>query len=290
MTPFEIRAALKAAGFSPVPCNGKRIFLRGWQEMRDIPLEVMRADYYWRLYRNTGILTERAPAFDADVLIPAAAAAIEDFGKDWFDGRGLISVKFGQWPKRTLLFRTDKPFAKIAIYFTDPLGREHHIEWLGLGQQTVVHGIHPDTRQPYRWFGPEPWTIRRDDLALVGENEAHAFAEAAADMLVREFKFERAPISRVAAKRAGHNWTRQHWNWDEVKRGVDDGCRNHACAAFFGRLLWEGKKPSEALQLTLDWNSSNRPPLSERKVRTTARSITRRHIAKVRGLRHESRA
>jgi hypothetical protein len=164
MTPFEVRAALKAAGFSPVPCNGKRIFLRGWQEMRDIPLEVMRADYYWRLYRNTGILTERAPAFDADILHPDAAAAVEYLGKDWFDGRGLIPVKFGLWPKRTLLFRTNKPFAKIAIYFTDPLGREHHIEWLGLGQQTVAHGFHPDARQPYWWFGPEPWTIRRDDF------------------------------------------------------------------------------------------------------------------------------
>jgi hypothetical protein len=104
-------------------------------------------------------------------------------------------------------------------------------------------------------------------------------------MLLREFKFEREPLSRVAAKCGGHSGTRRNWNWDKVKRGVDNGCRNDACAAFFGRLLWEGKKPSEALELTLDWNTSNRPPLSERRVRNTAKSITRRQIAKVRGLR-----
>jgi hypothetical protein len=176
-TPFEIRAALKGAGFSPVPCAGKRIFLKGWPELFDVPLEVMRDDYYWRIYRNTGMLTAYAPAFDADIVYADAADAVEELVKRWLDGRGIIPIKFGSAPKRTLLFRTDRPFDKFAINLIDPGGHKHKIEVLGRGAQTVIHGIHPDTREPYRFVGPELWSIRRDDLVTVDEREMHALAE-----------------------------------------------------------------------------------------------------------------
>ena len=36
MTPTETRHALKAAGFSPIPCKGKAPLIDGWQTKLDI--------------------------------------------------------------------------------------------------------------------------------------------------------------------------------------------------------------------------------------------------------------
>jgi hypothetical protein len=275
MTPFEIRAALKAAGFSPVPCSGKRIFLHNWPTLFDVPVEVMRDDYYWRRYRNTGILTAYAPAFDIDVLYKDAAGAVEELLRRRFDGLGIIPVKFGLWPKRTLLFRTDRPFDTFRINLVDPGGHKHKIEILGSGAQTIVHGDHPDTHQPYHWVGPELWTIRRDDLVAVEERDLRDLAKAAAGLLIREFGFK----LDEGSLRSGGNGTRRRWNWNEVEQGIYEGERNDAAKAYIGLLFRKYDDSEVVLNKALEWNERNRPPMRERAIGSWVRSIGKRHHA-----------
>jgi AAA domain len=108
----------------------------------------------------------------------------------------VLLTRTGAAPKRAVLFRTDTPFAKKAIWFVAPDGEFHKIEFLCDGQQVVVAGIHPDTKKPYTWHGGyEPGAIPRSDLPEVDEREAEEFMNFVADMLTEKFGFRRTEAS-----------------------------------------------------------------------------------------------
>jgi AAA domain/Bifunctional DNA primase/polymerase, N-terminal len=187
MSPFELRLALKAKGYSSIPLMGKRPTLAEWQTKADATEEEMRR---WS-GPNTGLLTEFTPAFDIDITHPEAADAVEGAVRDWFDGRGIVPVRFGNAPKRAMLLRTAKPFPKIVAPFTDPAGNKHKIEVLGAGQQLAVHGIHPDAKVPWTWHSGTPWSeVPHSDLPEVDENEMRELLRFVSDLLVQEFGFE----------------------------------------------------------------------------------------------------
>ena len=81
--------------------------------------------------------------------------------KDRYGEFGRVFPRVGKPPKRAIVFRTSQPFNKITAlllapnedYATPdrPVRPGQRIEFLGVGQQIVVDGIHPDTREPYRW-------------------------------------------------------------------------------------------------------------------------------------------
>src|SRR5205823_7699992 len=99
-------------------------------------------------------------------------AAVEKLARERFEEKGYFLVRFGQPPKRAFLFRTDAPFAKIKRVFGEPGTPEKDcgkLEFLGDGQQLVVHGIHPDTQGPYSWHGGAPGEIKREDLPYLHE-------------------------------------------------------------------------------------------------------------------------
>jgi hypothetical protein len=149
MTTIETRLALKAAGFSPVPCLGKRPLLPEWQRRVNVADEEMRT---WP-DGNTGILTGDVSCFDADILRHEGAAAVEALLRIRFADRGVFLTRIGLFPKRAFLFRTQAPFKKIVVVLkhpedTDPKAR-HRLEVLGVGQQVVVDGVHPDSHKPY---------------------------------------------------------------------------------------------------------------------------------------------
>jgi Bifunctional DNA primase/polymerase, N-terminal len=187
-TVVKVRLALKAAGFDPVACTGKRPIQNEWQLNSDFTPEQIR-----RMGgNNTGVLTQKTPALDADIDAPEPASRVEEVARDWFDGRGTIPVRFGGAPRRALLFRAAVPFAKIIAKFVAPDGTRHKLEFLGDGQQVVVHGTHPDTRDRYSWHGDIcPWAMQHADLVEINEAEARAFLDFVADTLKEEFGFER---------------------------------------------------------------------------------------------------
>jgi hypothetical protein len=76
-----------------------------------------------------------------------------------------------------VLFQTDKPFKKLQRIFTAPDGTSHKIEILGDGQQLAAFGIHPDTKQPYRWTPCDPTKLASRDLPPLCEDAAKCFLE-----------------------------------------------------------------------------------------------------------------
>ena len=172
------RKKLLAAGFLPLPVNGKVPPLPGWQDLRATPevIDGWRSKYADAA--NTGILTLATPAVDIDVLDAAVADEVQAIAESML---GVSAVRVGKAPKRAMLYRAGTPFGKVATpIFTSPDGCTHKVEVLCNGQQIVVSGIHPETRAPYKWRGGEPgFEVKRDALPLVNAEKAAEFIAAA---------------------------------------------------------------------------------------------------------------
>jgi hypothetical protein len=166
-TPLEIRLAMLANGYTPIPINGKRPILDGWQNTQPLK-EVI--DRWGNAGPRTGMLTKTTPVLDIDIRNAEAAEIVEDIACAYLNGE--ILVRIGEAPKRAILMRTDTPFRKIVRKVTAPDGAEHKIEILGDGQQMAVAGIHPDTGQPFAWrAGKSPVNTPRDVLPLADDIE-----------------------------------------------------------------------------------------------------------------------
>lgn len=102
---------------------------------------------------NVGLRAAKFPAIDLDVrdqsLADLIAGVIE---------RYMVTgpVRVGAWPKRLYPFRLAEgaqPFGRLQL-FIEYDGDRHCVEILGAGQQYLVAGTHPGTRQPYEWRKP----------------------------------------------------------------------------------------------------------------------------------------
>ena len=91
-TPLDIRLALRARGYDPVPCTGKAPCISEWQTTREPSEEEIRA---WP-GGNTGVLTERTTTLDIDILDPDAAHYVEDLVRDMFGEAGTVLVRFAR--------------------------------------------------------------------------------------------------------------------------------------------------------------------------------------------------
>jgi hypothetical protein len=80
------------------------------------------------------------------------------------------AIRIGQAPKRLLVYRATQPFAGFKY---------PPIEVLGLGQQFVAYGLHPDTGEPYQWPVETLADLDLEDLPTIAEAQARAFAEQA---------------------------------------------------------------------------------------------------------------
>jgi hypothetical protein len=181
LTPTEIRLRLRSLGYSPIPLNGKRPLMEGWQTKLETNFEEIQL---WpKLYpydTNTGIITRYVPLFDVDLLLEECAEAIEAMVRAECEERGELLTRIGLAPKRGLVFRTDEPFKKLLIDFQVPEGaKAQRLEFLGDGQQFVAYGVHPDTGEPYRWFARELMEVPREELPYIREADARALLEKA---------------------------------------------------------------------------------------------------------------
>lgn len=132
---------------------------------------------------GVGILTKWTPGVDLDIRDEDLADLAEKRARKIF---GDAPVRFGNAPKRLLVYRTEKPFKKMRSnkYRTpDPLSEDdweyHQIEILCDGQQFVAYHTHPDTGKPYVWPGEKidadgtvvseggPRSIIADDLPVI---------------------------------------------------------------------------------------------------------------------------
>ena len=193
-SPAERRKHLLCAGYAPLPIAGKIPPLKEWQQK--IKTNDGEIDLWSKLFPDalsTGLLTQKLPALDLDILDEQAAEAAEHLVRERFEEKGFILVRIGRAPKRAILFRTNDPFKKVVINLTAPNGdTEQKIELLADGQQLVAFGLHKDTGKPYRWFGGEPGEVARKDLPYIHEAEARQLVEDCADLLCRDFGYQRS--------------------------------------------------------------------------------------------------
>jgi hypothetical protein len=189
---LEIRLQLRRLGYDPLPLVGKACFLKQWETKTNISAEEIAL---WSTTHphasNTGVVNKFTPFLDIDILNEEAAKAAEEIVRRRV--QGLILVRVGLPPKRATPFRTDVPFKKIKVVLTASNGAEEKVEFLGDGQMIAVAGIHPDTKQPYRWLGGELWETPRVDLPCIGETEAQGLVDEIVGLLCREHGYSRKP-------------------------------------------------------------------------------------------------
>jgi hypothetical protein len=227
-TPTKIRSLLMASGFQPIPTTGKRPAMDQWSKKTNTNLaeiQLWEKVYPWAV--NTGMLTLRTPALDIDILDADAAAAIEALAREMFEERGYLCVRFGKPPKRAIIGRTNDPFKKIATSLIAPDGKtDQKVEVLCDGQQLIVHGMHPETQQPYSWFGGEPGKISWRDLPYISADDAKEFITRASEILVTQFGFTRpVEIKETVDRNRGGDF--HHANWAQLVANVVAGIELH---------------------------------------------------------------
>jgi hypothetical protein len=124
--------------------------------------------------------------------IEEAARALEDHVRERYEESGSVLVRIGKPPKRAIPFRTIEPFAKFVVNLTAPNGSAEKIEFLADGAQVAAFGIHPETKQPFRWHGGQPGDTKLEELPYIREAEAHALVDELVQILVERFGYTKA--------------------------------------------------------------------------------------------------
>ena len=251
---IALRQALADAGFSPIPCQGKRPPMEGWEKkLITNPAEIVMWARLFPNADNAGILTRTTPTIDSDILNPEAAEAIEALIRERLEERGYILVRTGRAPKRAIPLRTDAPFKKIVGNVIAPDGSKQKVELLGDGQQVVVFGIHPETGRPYGWHGGEPGTVRWEELPYITEAEARALIKDIVELLVAEFGYTR-PSRRAKDGARPHNGasteTVAGTGWGQLIGNIHDGIELHdSTCALAAKLVRSGMVDAAAVNL-----------------------------------------
>jgi putative DNA primase/helicase len=158
---------LDANGYLLVPVNGKRPIISDWTKFK-------QNDPLWpQDYPNLNIgmiLSDSLVALDVDVTDIKCSDVIlkniiKNFGKD-------ILVRVGKYPKFLVLFKVQSgdTIKKHKLYLNSTLGSSdgQAVEILGLGQQFVCYGKHPDTGTEYQWVTKhEPLNTHINDLPIL---------------------------------------------------------------------------------------------------------------------------
>jgi hypothetical protein len=116
-----------------------------------------------------GIAAGRVIGIDIDILdSPTIALEMEALAKRMLGDTP--AVRIGHAPKRLLVYRAVQPFSGFKY---------PPIEVLGVGQQFIAYGIHPDTGKPYDWPVSTLADLSPDDLPGITEAQAREFAKEA---------------------------------------------------------------------------------------------------------------
>ncbi len=125
-----------------------------------------------------GIAAGRVIGIDIDILdSPTIALEIEALAKRMLGDTP--AVRIGHAPKRLLVYRAVQPFSGFKY---------PPIEVLGVGQQFIAYGIHPDTGKPYDWPVSTLADLTPDDLPGITEAQAREFAKDAYRLIPAELR------------------------------------------------------------------------------------------------------
>lgn len=193
-------------GYRVIPTSpGKKypVGLTNWQDIQATTSMVKRWAANGFAGGGVGVLAERTPGCDIDVLDPVVVDRIIDICSDVL-GHSNFLERTGRFPKVLLAFRTEAPFGKVATpFFRDP---QHdvpsRVEILGKGQQWVAYHIHPDTGEPYEWgaktLAATPW----EDLPTITLEQAREICQRVT-VLFQELGWEQQGDGQTGSAGAG---------------------------------------------------------------------------------------
>lgn len=149
-----------------------------------------------------GIAAGKVIGIDIDILAdPQVAASIEALARKMLGDTP--AVRIGHAPKRLLVYRARTPFRGF---------KRLPIEVLGLGQQFIAYGIHPDTGKPYDWPVETLADIDLPALPEITEEAAQAFVTAALAIIPESLRPATLPVLAASS---------EPWNGDLL--GTNEG-------------------------------------------------------------------
>ncbi|WP_071461840.1 DUF5906 domain-containing protein [Polynucleobacter asymbioticus] len=163
----DVGLTLYKSGYEPIPVEGKAPKSPNWQKIKITEQQVTSWAANGAGNLNVGIRTGQGNtavyAIDLDIYIKSVAEKLSEAFQNRF---GTTLMRVGQEPKLMLLYRGKPGRKKITVTYDgktiegSPIDaktgkpKNSGIEILGLGQQFVAYGIHPETNRPYQWpFG-----------------------------------------------------------------------------------------------------------------------------------------
>jgi hypothetical protein len=159
--------------------NGTWVGRYGWTKEKT----THRSIRTWDKWEGAGacIRTGVVVGVDIDVTDEPLSLAIE---AEALKILGPTPSRIGNAPKRLMPYRTTKPSSKEKDDFTHlETGETHAVEILGTGQQFVAEGIHPKTKQPYRWERGDLIELGFEGLTEVTPEQVDEFLNAVSDLM-----------------------------------------------------------------------------------------------------------
>jgi Bifunctional DNA primase/polymerase, N-terminal/AAA domain len=185
-------------GYEPIAVNGKVPVAKGWNK-RSSTIEAISTERAAHPGApNTGLRTGRLVGVDIDIVPAEHVQAIKRLAAEVLGASALERVGA---KGAMLCYRNETPIGKITVSgkHSTQAGK---VEILGIGQQFVAYGMHPDTGKPYVWTNAlldgEPLTAPLDKLPEVTPNSLRDFAERAASVMA-ELGYTDVKVSGIGA-------------------------------------------------------------------------------------------
>lgn len=148
---------------------------------------------------NIGLLGNNWPGLDIDVDDEQLAAAILSQAHKFLGGTAPIRKSVGS--RLLLIYRTDEPFARMALKITYK-DVEHTVEVLGKGRQYVIHGTHPSGNE-YSWaWGLGLFDVPVEKLPILTKDKVDAFFDHLIEALGDRAECYKVGDGRTAAETA----------------------------------------------------------------------------------------
>lgn len=268
---FEAAKAYQKMGWSVIPVHGKKPAVR-WKLYQDIlPDDDDIKEWFGQDGKfkdgNIGLVTgaiSNTILVDFDSL--DALLAFKEHSDDesitcpqvHTGGHGHRVHAFFKYPTEILELSGKKRIASFVGKLSGFDSRFAGLDLRGDGGYAVLPpSIHPDTGKPYRW------AVKPNDC---GNSDLPGWF---LELILADGNNTRK--SENQSTKDGHEPFGN--DYAELWRGVGKGRRNDTCARLAGHYLAKGLSIREIESMILRWNERNDPPMAEKEVVATVRSI-----------------
>jgi hypothetical protein len=231
----------------PVVPGEKRPAISQWERYNEHAPSDLLIDHWTKTYPNCGIGLAYGPdgviGSDLDFLVPEKAAV----------ARAINDQHLGTSP----MIRIGRPPKVLAFYRAAPglvvPGKSYGgFELFSRTGQTVLYGIHPDTRQPYHWIEESPETLSPEDLPTITQVALDSYIAAMEPLREDRVSHNGTTITNTGTTA---EWLRQFSSMTAAAemidaaaagiRGVGPGARHCTMQAATMALVNRGITPEE---------------------------------------------